>query len=45
MCMGVGAKHVFVCAYKYFQNGWHALAASAVGDNAVVQGRSCCLVG
>lgn len=43
VCMGVGVKHVFVCAYKYFQYGWYALAAPVGGDNGVVQEPSWCL--
>lgn len=34
-----GCEHVFVCAYKYFQYGWYAMAAPVVGDKAVVQER------
>lgn len=41
--MGVGVKHVFVCAYKYFQYGWYAPAAPVGGDNGVVQEPSWCL--
>lgn len=43
--MGVGVEHVFVCAYKHFQYGWYAQAATVVGDNAVVHERSWCSVG
>lgn len=36
---GCGSEHMFVCAYKYFQYGWYAMAAPVVGDKAVVQER------